>query len=59
MSWDCPYWNNDICELNGMLCTPGKGHCVLRNRFEIISGDKNKNKKNKFNKSSEKQDDKN
>jgi hypothetical protein len=44
MSWDCPHWNNEICELNGMTCTPGKGQCVLRNRYEIISVDK-KNKK--------------
>ena len=42
MSWDCPYWNNDICDLNGMECKPGKGNCVLRNRFEIISDKKPK-----------------
>ena len=49
MSWDCPYWNNEICMLNGMTCTPGKGHCVLKNRFQIISGNKHKNKENKMN----------
>jgi len=37
MSWDCPYWNSEICELNGMACKPGKGQCVLRKRYEIIS----------------------
>lgn len=54
MSWDCPYWNNEICELNGMTCTPGKGHCVLRDRFQIISGNNEKNIKNKTNTSSRK-----
>ena len=49
MSWDCPYWNNEICMLNGMTCAPGKGHCVLKNRFQIISGNKDKNKENKMN----------
>jgi hypothetical protein len=38
MSWDCPHWNNDICELNGITCKPGKGQCVLKGRFEIKSG---------------------
>ncbi len=56
MSWDCPHWNNEICELNGMTCTPGKGHCVLRNRYEIISGDKEKNKKKKNNNPPKKDD---
>ncbi|MBN1408841.1 MAG: hypothetical protein JW956_13675 [Calditrichaceae bacterium] len=48
MSWDCPYWNNEICELNGMACTPGKGRCVLRDRFQIISWDGEKKKDNKL-----------
>lgn len=38
MSWDCPHWNKDICELNGITCVPGKGQCVLKGRFEIKSG---------------------
>ncbi len=42
MSWDCPHWNNDICELNGITCKPGKGQCVLKGRFEIKSGEKKK-----------------
>jgi hypothetical protein len=53
MSWDCPYWNHDICDLNGITCKPGKGQCVLKNRYEIISpksgthnNDKNITKKN-------------
>jgi hypothetical protein len=47
VSWDCPYWNNVICELNRITCTPGNGKCVLRNRYEITSGDKNKINKEK------------
>ena len=38
MSWDCPHWNNDICQLNGITCKPGKGQCVPKGRFEIKSG---------------------
>ena len=37
MSWDCPHWNNDICQLNGITCVPGKGQCVLKGRYEIKS----------------------
>ena len=44
MSWDCPHWNNDICQLNGITCKPGKGQCVLKGRFEIKSGETKKNK---------------
>lgn len=40
MSWDCPYWNNNICKLNGITCKPGKGQCVLKGRFEIKTGKK-------------------
>jgi hypothetical protein len=39
MSWDCPYWNNEICQLNGIKCVPGKGQCVLKSRFVIKQGD--------------------
>jgi len=42
MSWDCPHWNNDICQLNGITCKPGKGQCVLKGRFEIKSGNDGK-----------------
>lgn len=45
MSWDCPHWNNEICELNGIKCTPGKGHCVLKDRYQIISSEKFNRKK--------------
>jgi hypothetical protein len=40
VSWDCPYWNNDICELNGITCVPGKGQCVLKGRYEIKTSEK-------------------
>lgn len=46
MSWDCPYWNNNICDLNGIECKPGKGQCILRHRFEIKSSKKPKNNQN-------------
>lgn len=49
MSWDCPHWNNEICTLNGIACIPGKGQCVLRNRYEIISPQNRKKKKEKEN----------
>jgi len=39
MSWDCPYYNNDICQLNGISCIPGKGECVLKGKYRIQSGD--------------------
>jgi len=45
MSWDCPYWIDDICQLNEMACKPGKGHCVLKGRFQIQSGKKEKEEK--------------
>jgi len=45
MSWDCPHWNNEICQLNGITCVPGKGQCVLKGRYEIKSGNNPKNKK--------------
>jgi hypothetical protein len=57
MSWDCPYWNNDLCQLNGIACVPGKGQCVLKGRYEIKSGkptkketlkDTSKNKKKRI-----------
>ena len=44
MSWDCPHWNNEICQLNGITCVPGKGQCVLKGRFEIKSGKPSKKK---------------
>jgi hypothetical protein len=47
MSWDCPHWNNEICQLNGITCVPGKGQCVLKGRFEIKSG--RTTKKNELN----------
>jgi hypothetical protein len=47
MSWDCPHWNNDICQLNGITCVPGKGQCVLKGRYEIKSGKLNKKKTSK------------
>ena len=47
MSWDCPYWNNEICKLNGISCVPGKGRCVLKGRFEIKSGNPEKKTENK------------
>ncbi len=47
MSWDCPHWNYEICELNRITCTPGKGQCVLRNRYQIVSEYKENNKKKK------------
>lgn len=47
MSWECPYWNDNICELNGIECKPGKGHCVLRERFEFASSKIPKEPKNK------------
>ena len=40
MSWDCPYWVDDICRLNGIACKPGKGQCVLKGRYQIKSGKK-------------------
>ncbi|NOX89178.1 MAG: hypothetical protein GXO77_09130 [Calditrichaeota bacterium] len=48
MSWDCPhlYWyqkgfeKRNLCRLNGRDCSPGKGKCVLKGRFEISSADK-------------------
>jgi len=55
MSWDCPYWNNEICELNGISCVPGKGQCILKGRYEIKSGtpEKKKDQKNKISNSSQ------
>ncbi len=47
MSWDCPHWNNEICQLNGITCVPGKGQCVLKGRYEIKSGKSQKNEKKK------------
>ena len=47
MSWDCPHWNNEICELNGITCVPGKGRCVLKGRYEIKSGISDKKKTQK------------
>ena len=47
MSWDCPHWNNEICDLNGIKCTPGKGQCVLKDRYEIVSSGKSKKTKTK------------
>jgi hypothetical protein len=44
MSWDCPHWNNDICQLNGIGCVPGKGQCVLKSRY-VINSDKKTEKK--------------
>jgi hypothetical protein len=44
MSWDCPHWNNEICQLNGITCVPGKGKCVLKGRYEIKTGTKDKEK---------------
>jgi len=37
MSWDCPHYDKNICKLNGIECKPGKGNCVLRDKYEIIS----------------------
>jgi hypothetical protein len=37
MSWECPYYNDKICQLNGLKCKPGKGKCVLKGRFEVTS----------------------
>ena len=47
MSWDCPHWNNDICQLNSITCKPGKGQCVLKGRFEIKSGNDGKEERKK------------
>lgn len=44
MSFECPHWNDEICQLNGMDCRPGKGHCVLRNRFEVGVPEKDKDR---------------
>ncbi len=41
MSWDCPHWLNETCQLNGTTCKPGKGNCVLKDRFEFKT-EKNK-----------------
>ena len=46
MSWDCPHWNNDICQLNGITCVPGKGQCALKGRYVIKSGKPGKKKDN-------------
>ena len=40
MSWDCPHYANDICKLNGIRCTPAKGNCVLRGKFETMPSPK-------------------
>jgi hypothetical protein len=42
MSWDCPYWVDEICKLNDLTCKPGKGKCILKGRFQIQSGEKKK-----------------
>lgn len=47
MSWDCPHYANDICKLNGIRCTPAKGNCVLRGKFEIMPSPKPPWKKKK------------
>ena len=44
MSWDCPHWLNEICQLNGVTCKPGKGKCVLKDKYVVISGKKNDKK---------------
>lgn len=49
MSWDCPHWNNEICQLNGITCVPGKGQCVLKGRYEIKSGKSKKTEQKKHN----------
>lgn len=43
MSWDCPYLVKDICKLNGISCTPAKGNCVLRGKFEVASPSRSRN----------------
>ena len=45
MSWDCPYWTDEICQLNGITCKPGKGQCVLKGRYLIKSGETDKEEK--------------
>lgn len=47
MSWDCPYLIKDVCKLNGISCTPAKGNCVLRGKFEVMSSTKSKPQINK------------
>lgn len=37
MSWSCPYLREDICELHGNKCRPGKGQCILKGKYKISS----------------------
>lgn len=37
MSWSCPYLRDDICELHGNKCKPGKGQCILKGKYKISS----------------------
>lgn len=33
MSWSCPHFINDICDLNNTHCVPTKGQCILRGKY--------------------------
>jgi hypothetical protein len=37
MSWSCPYLKDEICELHGKTCRPGKGKCILKDKYKISS----------------------
>jgi hypothetical protein len=37
MSWSCPHLRDDICELHGNKCRPGKGQCILKGKYKISS----------------------
>lgn len=34
MSFECPYFNDDICKLQKGLCKPGIGKCILKGKVQ-------------------------